>query len=362
MSRDLLVIAAGGTAGHMFPAQSLAEAWLAQGGRVTLSTDARGARYTSGFPKAVKIDVLSSATFARGGLLAKLLVPFKILAGTLGARSRFRADRPAIVVGFGGYPSIPAMAAARLMGLPRILHEQNGVLGRTNQLFVRHVSMVACGTWPTALPDGVPHEFTGNPVRQSIRDVAGAAYPSMEGSLRVVVFGGSQGSTIVSDSAAEALGALPTDLREKLRVTHQARDADQEKARAIYEKAGVSAEVTDFISDMDQQLKEAHLVVCRSGASSVADVSAVGRPAIFIPLAIAIRDEQTANAEAMHQAGAALVIQERDLTPEGLASEVAKILQDPAKAAQMAAAAKSCGRPDATQALLDIAQKLAEKD
>ena len=163
----LIIIAAGGTGGHMFPAQALAEAMIAKGWRVILSTDARGARYTGAFPKEVEIRQVASATFARGGALAKLVVPFRIAAGVLQATLRMRRDRPAIVVGFGGYPSIPAMAAAILLRLPRLIHEQNGVLGRTNQVFATRVPVVACGTWPTELPKGAKAEHIGNPVRQA---------------------------------------------------------------------------------------------------------------------------------------------------------------------------------------------------
>ena len=155
MAAPLLVIAAGGTGGHMFPAQALAEAMLAKGWRVRLSTDARGARYAGGFPDAVEVVEVASATFARGGVLAKLAVPFRIAGGVMQAVLRMRKERPAAVVGFGGYPAIPAMAAARLLRLPRMIHEQNGVLGRVNQLFARQVDVVACGTWPTELPNGV---------------------------------------------------------------------------------------------------------------------------------------------------------------------------------------------------------------
>ncbi|MEL6683383.1 MAG: glycosyltransferase, partial [Pseudomonadota bacterium] len=165
MTAPLLIIAAGGTGGHMFPAQALAEAMLEKGWRVRLSTDARGARYAGGFPDAVEISVVGSATFARGGLLQKLIVPFRILGGIGMAKMRMLHDRPAGVVGFGGYPAIPAMAAAWALRIPRMIHEQNGVLGRVNQLFAKRVDAVACGTWPTDLPAGVEGTHTGNPVR-----------------------------------------------------------------------------------------------------------------------------------------------------------------------------------------------------
>lgn len=205
----LLLIAAGGTGGHMFPAQALAEAMLKRGWRVRLSTDARGARYTGAFPSAVAIGEVSSATFARGGAAAKLLVPFRIAGGILSAIAAFRRDRPAVVVGFGGYPTIPALAAAWVLRLPRLIHEQNGVLGRVNRLFARRVHRVACGTALTALPGGVAGVHTGNPVRAAVLERAGAPYLAPgAGALRLVVLGGSQGARILSDRVPAALARL----------------------------------------------------------------------------------------------------------------------------------------------------------
>ena len=169
----LALIAAGGTGGHMFPAQALAEAMVRRGWRVKLSTDARGARYTTAFPSAVAVEEVTSATFARGGLVAKIAVPFRLAAGIAEAVARFRADRPAVVVGFGGYPTIPALTAAAMLRLPRVIHEQNGVLGKVNRRFAARVDAVACGTWPTDLPPGVQGIHTGNPVRASVRERAG---------------------------------------------------------------------------------------------------------------------------------------------------------------------------------------------
>lgn len=355
----LLLIAAGGTGGHMFPAQALAEAMLAQGWRVRLSTDARGARYTAGFPKAVEITQVSSATFARGGLLAKALVPFRIAGGVLAAALRLRRDKPAVVVGFGGYPTIPALSAAVLLGLPRMIHEQNGVLGRVNQAFAKHVDKVACGTWPTALPDGVTAEPTGNPVRQSVLDRAGSAYIQPgDYPMSLVVFGGSQGARIISDTVPLAVALLPPDLRQYLRVSHQARDEDAPRVAQLYQACGVQADIQPFFADMPRLMAEAQLVICRSGASSVADLSIIGRPSILVPLAAAIRDEQTANARGLVDAGAALLLPEADLNPSTLAAQITAILTDPTRAEHMARAALSQGRPDATTRLVALVTSL----
>lgn len=346
----------------MFPAQALAEAMIRRGWRVKLSTDARGARYTGGFPHVVAVEQVSSATFARGGALAKLAVPFRVLAGVLGARRAMRRDRPAVVVGFGGYPSIPALGAAWLLGLPRMLHEQNGVLGRVNQLFARRVDRVACGTWPTELPAGVIAAHTGNPVRGAVLGKAGAPYTAPEGGrLDILVFGGSQGARVLSDVVPAALAALPAEMQAHLRVSQQAREEDLERVTAFYAAAGIAAEVKPFFTDIPKRMAAAQLVVSRAGASSVADISVIGRPAILVPLASAIRDEQSANARGLVAAGGAVLIAESQLDPALLSGEIARILADPAGAERMAAAALSQSKPDATDALVALVEELGAK-
>ncbi len=354
MSRaPLLIIAAGGTGGHMFPAQSLAEAMLAEGWRVRLSTDPRGARYTGGFPEAVERRVVRSGTFARGGVMAKIATPFLIAMGCLSATFSMLTDRPRVVVGFGGYPAIPAMSAAWLLRISRMIHEQNGVLGRVNHLFASRVNKVACSVWPTELPGGVDAVHTGNPVRQVVRDVSATPYnaPDADGPINVLIFGGSQGASILSEVVPEAIKALPHALRSRLSVSQQARDADRDAVIAAYTGMDVAADVQGFFDDVPQRLVAAHLVIARSGASSVADISAVGRPAIFVPLAIAIRDEQTANAKALEAAGGAVVMQEPEFTPEALTAQMRDILSDPPKARAMARAAATLGMPDAVEHL-----------
>lgn len=356
----MLLIAAGGTGGHMFPAQALAEVMLARGWRVKLSTDARGARYAGGFPAAVAVEQVASATFARGGLAAKALVPLRIAGGVLRAVWSMRRDRPAVVVGFGGYPSIPALAAATVLRLPRMIHEQNGVLGRVNAAFAARVNRVACGTWPTALPEGVQGVPTGNPVRQSVRDRAGAAYiPPGDYPMSVVVIGGSQGARILSEVVPGAMAALPDAVRANLRVAHQARAEDLPRVVDAYAQAGIRAEVEPFFADIPRRLSEAQLVISRSGASSVADISVIGRPAILIPFAAATADHQTANARGLVDAGAAVLIPESALSADALAAQVATILTQPQAAIRMAANALGQGRPDAAETLAALVHDLA---
>lgn len=358
MAAPLLVMAAGGTGGHMFPAQALAETLLARGWRVRLSTDARGARYTGAFPEAVQIVEVSSATFARGGALAKLAVPLRILAGIGAAKMRMLRERPAVVVGFGGYPSIPALAAAWALRIPRMIHEQNGVLGRVNQVFAPRVNAVACGTWPTALPSGVTGTHIGNPVRASVGLHANAPYAAPGAENRIVVIGGSQGARILSDVVPEAIAELPEPLRQSLHIAHQARGEDEARVRDTYAQHGIAAEVKPFFEDVPERFAGAQLVISRAGASSIADLTVIGRPAILIPFAAATGDHQTANARALAEANAATVMPENRLNPQALSAEITRILSNSSQASQMASAAARLGKPDAAERLADMVEDL----
>ncbi len=360
VAEPLLLIAAGGTGGHMFPAQALAEAMVRKGWRVKLSTDARGARYAGGFPHVVRVEEVSSATFARGGALARLLVPFRVAGGVTGAVWSFLRERPAVVVGFGGYPTIPALGAAWVLRLPRMIHEQNGVLGRVNKIFARRVDAVGCGTWPTQLPEGTKGEHTGNPVRQAVLDRAAAPYiPPGDYPMSLVVIGGSQGARILSDVVPGAVAALPEELGGRLRVAHQAREEDVERVAAAYAGAGIRAEVESFFTDIPRRLSEAQVVIARAGASSVAEIAVIGRPSILIPYAAATGDHQTANARGLVDAGAAILIPEKLLDPATLSGHMATILSQPQAAEQMARNALTQSLPDATERLVALVEKIA---
>lgn len=356
----LLLIAAGGTGGHMFPAQALAEAMVRRGWRVKLSTDARGARYTGGFPHVVQVEQVASATFARGGVLAKLAVPFRIAGGVISAIFRNVSDRPTVVIGFGGYPTIPALASAVALGLPRAIHEQNGVMGRVNRVFARRVQAFACGTWPTDLPPGVQGSHTGNPVRASVLERAAAPYiPPGDYPMSVLVIGGSQGARILSDVVPAAMAALPEHLRGHIRVAHQARPEDAERVQTAYAEAGISAEVQPFFADVPRRLSECQLVISRSGASSVADIAVIGRPSILIPYAAATGDHQSANARGLVAAGGAILLPEPRASVQTLCEQIALVLDNPEGAVQMARAALGYGIPDATGRLVAIVENLA---
>lgn len=360
--KPLLVIAAGGTGGHMFPAQALSEVMLAKGWRVILSTDERGARYTGGFPDAVEIEQVSSATFARGGILAKLIAPFRILGGILGATFKMTTNRPTVVVGFGGYPSIPALSAAWLLRCPRMIHEQNGVLGRVNQVFAKRVNAIACGTWPTDLPKDVNAFHTGNPVRSAVFNRAGAPYiPPGDYPMSILIMGGSQGAHILSEIVPPAIIALPTKFHKGLRVAHQAREEDLNRVAEFYAEHGIQADVQTFFDDVPSRMSDAQLVISRAGASSIADISVIGRPSILIPYAAATADHQSANARGLVEAGAAIMIPESKLDPETLAEQITLILDNPKAAVKMAHGALAEGRPDATEQLVEMVETLANR-
>jgi UDP-N-acetylglucosamine--N-acetylmuramyl-(pentapeptide) pyrophosphoryl-undecaprenol N-acetylglucosamine transferase len=363
MSKPLLVIAAGGTGGHMFPAQALAEAMLARGWRVRLSTDARGARYAGGFPEAVERKVISSASFAQGGAMARATAPLAIAAGAAASLGAMRRDRPACVAGFGGYPALPAMAAAVTLKIPRLIHEQNGVLGRVNRLFAPRVDVVACGSWPTDLPRGAIGAHVGNPVRAAVLEEAGAPYPAIgDGPIELLVIGGSQGAGLFARLVPAALELLPWDLRDRLRLSQQVRPEDMDRTRATYDRLEITAELRAFFDDVPARLARAALVVSRAGAGSIADLSVVGRPALLIPYAAATDDHQAANAAGLVSAGGAFMIREEELTAEGLAGHITAILSDPEGAAAMAAACRDYGRPGATEELAGMVEQLARKE
>jgi len=326
----LAVLAAGGTGGHMFPAQSLAEELLRRGWRVALATDTRGFTYSDGFAPSVERRALKAGTPARGGLIGKIAAPLALLSGTLEAVQWFKRDRPAIVIGFGGYPAAPATAAAIRMKIPRIIHEQNAVLGKANRLFVKRATLLACGIGiPDNTPPGIPTEVVGNPIRDTALAQAGKPYPQLDGRIRLVAFGGSQGSKALSDAVPQALAALPLPLRDRLSVTLQVRDEGLAQATRILAEASIKAEAAAFFGDMPERLARAHLVIARAGASTCAELTALGRPSILVPLPSAMADHQTANARILAEAG-------------------------------MASAAKTLGKPDAASDLADLVEKHAD--
>ena len=359
-TKPLAILAAGGSGGHMFPAQALAEELLMRGWEVKLSTDLRGARFTKNFPDAVKIETVSSATFSKRGLFFKIKTPFLILGGTFASLKAFWKHRPRIIVGFGGYPTIPALTASIFMRLPRIIHEQNGVLGRVNQLFAKKVNLVACGTWPTIIPENITSEHIGNPVRKEVLSRSGSPYiPPGSHPMSILIMGVSQGAKILSNIVPEAICNLPCEILNYIRVFQQAREEDCERVKSYYSNKGVACEVKPFFGNIASHLSEAQLIISRSGASSVADISVVGRPSILIPLGSAIRDEQTLNAYPLKKLRAATVIAEKNLTVKRLNKAVLKILSSPENASRMAVNAHKTVVLDATKKLADRVEEIS---
>lgn len=360
MGKPVVIIAAGGTGGHMFPAQALAERMLSKGWQVKLSTDARGARYTGGFAEDVEITVVSSATFSRGGLYDRVTVPFKIFGGVIASSLRMVRNPPEVVVGFGGYPSIPAVTAAWLFRIPTMIHEQNGVLGKVNQLFVKRVTAVACGTWPTELPPNVGSYRVGNPVRAAVLEHENAPYaPPGDHPMHILVMGGSQGARVLSDVVPEAIAKIPEPMRKHISVSHQARPEDHDRVTQAYAEAGIEADVQPFFDDVPQRMARSQLVISRAGASSVADISVIGRPSILIPLASAIRNEQEANARGLVEAGGAIMLTEKELSVDVLTTEIEGVLSHPGIAREMASRAYGEATPDATDRLTALVEELA---
>ncbi|MGF1502278.1 MAG: glycosyltransferase [Paracoccaceae bacterium] len=362
MSGPLAILAAGGTGGHLFPAEAVAHRLLERGWRVTLATDDRGLRYATGFPEAVRRLELRSATLARGGLTARLALPVTLARGIGAALLAFRRDTPAIVAGFGGYPSIPALAAATLMGLPRLIHEQNGTLGRVNRAFASRVNRVACGSWPLRDPPRrAALQPVGNPVRAPVREAARIPYAMPgDGPLSLLIFGGSQGAHALARLMPETVALLPEPVRRRLAVTHQIRPEDMDEAVAAYRAAEIpEPAVAPFFDDLPERIARAHLVVARAGAMTIAELETIGRPSILVPLPSAMDDHQTANARPLAEAGAAILAPEADTDAGAMAGHLRAVLLEPWTARAMAAAAHARARPDADRTLADLLEELA---
>jgi UDP-N-acetylglucosamine--N-acetylmuramyl-(pentapeptide) pyrophosphoryl-undecaprenol N-acetylglucosamine transferase len=362
MSKKIVVIAAGGTGGHLFPAAAFAEEMFRRDWRVFLMTDARGRRYAEGFP-AERIDDVAAASLTLNPLTA-LPAALKIMRGIEAAKQRFKAQTPALVAGFGGYPSFPALMAARGQKIPILIHEQNSVLGRVNRTMATSAALVACGFERLdRLPAGAAarKRVVGNPVRLPIMAVREQPYPEAPagGRLNLLIIGGSQGARLFGDVIPEAIAMLPEDLRARLDIVHQVREEQLAAARAVYRAAGVNAEAAPFFTDMGARLGAAHLVIARAGASSVTELQVAGRPAILVPFAAAADDHQTANAEGLTAVGAADLFTEAEFSPELLAATLERRLNDPHALAVRAAAARAAAKPEAAKTLADLAETVA---
>lgn len=360
-SRKVAIIAAGGTGGHLFPAQALAEVLAARGWRIVLATDDRAQALSDAFPAEKRIS-LAAATFSPGNPLGALAAALTILRGILQARAALNQVDPAIVVGFGGYPSLPALIGAITQGRRTIIHEQNAVSGRANRLLAPHVTAVACA-FPTLLKAKPRVQaravVVGNPVRPEIRALAGRPYEPPIHEVRLLVTGGSQGARLLSELVPAAVAKLPESLRLRLKVQQQTRVECMAGARGVYADALVQAEIAPFFRDMAGRLAQAHLVIGRAGASTVSEIAVAGRPSILVPLRIALDDDQGQNARVLAEAGAAEIAHEDDLTQPALTKALETLLTNPRRLAKMAAAARRVARPDAAERLADLVEKTA---
>ena len=359
----LILLAAGGTGGHLFPAEALGVELIKRGLRVRLVTDDRALRYSGLFSKDM-IEVVASETARSRNPLQLAYASLTLVAGTFSALRLIRRLKPVAVVGFGGYPTLPPLIAARLAGVPSVIHDANAVLGRANRFLSRHVSAIA-----TSLPGVLDRDpalsgkatAVGTPMRPAILAAAATSYttPETNGPLRLLVVGGSQGARVMSDIVPGALERLDPALRGRLILTQQVRDEDFSRVRAVYDWLGINAELAPFFTDLPARLAASHLIVSRSGAGTVAELAAIGRPSILVPLPGSIDQDQFANAGVLADAKGGLRIAQKDFTSERLASEISVLAAAPERLAEMAVNARAVGRLDAAERLADLVANVA---
>jgi UDP-N-acetylglucosamine--N-acetylmuramyl-(pentapeptide) pyrophosphoryl-undecaprenol N-acetylglucosamine transferase len=356
------MLAAGGTGGHLFPAFALAEELGRRRIAVDLVTDSRGDRYGTGFP-ARAIHTVPSATLGERSPLAAAKTGLALLSGVRAAYSLLGKIKPGAVIGFGGYPTFPPLVAAKLRGIPTAIHEANAVLGRANRMLASRVSSIATSFEQTALLDRQLTSrvrFTGNPVRDAVITASVQPYrvPEPGGPFNLLVFGGSQGARYFSEAVPPAVEQLTLNQRARLRIVQQCREEDVAAVRSAYQAAGVAAELATFFKDLPTRMADAHLVIGRAGASTAAELTVLGRPALLVPLPHAVDNDQLRNATRLAESGAAWCLEQKILTPEKLSETIASLMEQPDILATAAAAAKRLGRPDAVVRLADLAEEL----
>jgi UDP-N-acetylglucosamine--N-acetylmuramyl-(pentapeptide) pyrophosphoryl-undecaprenol N-acetylglucosamine transferase len=359
-----IILCAGGTGGHLFPAEALAGVLSAQGFGVHLITDGRGLAYGRALPEGF-VHVVPSATPSRRSVWTKVSAALVLARGTLLARGLLRRLGPAVVVGFGGYPTVPPVLAASQLRLPIVLHEQNAVIGRANRFLAARATAIATGFADLGGLDGplsAKTVHTGNPVRPAVIEAAALPYPALGrtgGKIRVLVTGGSQGARVMSDVVPAALALLQPHERDRLAIVQQARPEDVDRVRQAYRDLGLEFEVESFFEDLPQRLAASHLMIGRAGASSVSECAVIGRPAIFVPLPGSLDQDQAANAERLARVGAAKIVIQKDFDPAWLAGELRARLDDPEGLRRAAEAAKTAGHADAASRLARLVRKVA---
>jgi UDP-N-acetylglucosamine--N-acetylmuramyl-(pentapeptide) pyrophosphoryl-undecaprenol N-acetylglucosamine transferase len=359
----LVLVAAGGTGGHLFPAEALSAALARRGVTVDLATDERASRYGGAFP-ARATHVIASATIRGRDPISLAKTAGLLGLGTAKAWMLLKRLRPAAVIGFGGYPTVPPLLAATLQHVPTIIHDANAVIGRANRFLAPRVTAIAT-TFPGILdgePDLAPKvTLTGNPIRPGVVAAAATPYaaPDIGGPLRVLVFGGSQGARVMADIVPAAIERLEPALWSRLRITQQARDEDLVRVRGAYDRLKVEAEVAPFFADLPMRIATSQLIVSRSGASTVAELAAIGRPAVLVPLPHALDQDQKANAGVLERAGGAIRLDQADFTADRLAADISALAAEPGRLAAMAAAARTVGTLDAAERLSDLVLRIA---
>ncbi len=362
-NQPLILLAAGGTGGHLFPAEALGVALQARGMRVRLVTDERALRYSGLFSRA-EIDVVPSETVRGRSPVALAKTGIALMSGLAVSLRLMRRWKPAAIVGFGGYPTLPPLLAARLLGVPSIIHDSNAVMGRANRFLSHRVNAIA-----TSLPGVLDRDpalagkavTTGTPMRPAVLAAAAVPYcaPDLGGAFRVLVVGGSQGARVMSDVVPSAIKLLAPEIRQRLVITQQVREEDNARVRAVYDALNVAVELAPFFSDLPARLASNHLTISRSGAGTVAELGAVGRPSILVPLPGALDQDQHANAGVLAAARGAIRIAQSEFTPERLTAELTALAADPARLAAMAAGAQTVGKLDAAERLADLVVRVA---
>jgi UDP-N-acetylglucosamine--N-acetylmuramyl-(pentapeptide) pyrophosphoryl-undecaprenol N-acetylglucosamine transferase len=357
----LILLAAGGTGGHLFPAEALASVLVSRGYRVDLVTDHRVSAYLGRFP-AGDVHVVPADTLRGGNPLRLLLTFFRLGIGTLRSIFLLLKLKPEAVVGFGGYPTLPPMIAAKLLFIPTVIHDANAVMGRANRLIAKFASVIATG-YPRVAGEPLEHKatHTGNPIRPAVAAAAAMEYPPLtEASpLKLVIFGGSQGARVMSEVVPGGVAMLDEQLRSRLDIVQQCREEDLPEVQGVYLAHGIKAELAPFFPDLPARIAAAHLVIGRSGASTVSELAAIGRPSILVPLPGALDQDQLANATSLASTGGALLIRQQEFTATRLAAELTSLVSDPATLPAMAKAAKAEGRTDAAERLADLVAKVA---
>ena len=362
MAEKTILLCAGGTGGHLFPAEAVAHELRSRGYLVHLAADERVQRFADSFP-CEEIHIIRSATLSAKNPVAIAKSMKALASGYLQSKRLLKDLRPRVVAGFGGYPTVPPVLAAARSGIPTLVHEANAVLGRANRFLGKRVDRVAIGFGNTSLMGDISVIVTGNPVRPAVLEAAEQAYSQRrtEDPFNLLVFGGSQGAAYFGQVLPAAIRLMDSERRNRLRIVQQARAEDADAVRDAYGQIGVKAEVAEFFTDMAERIAAAHLVVSRGDASTVSELAVIGRPALLVPYPHALDHDQAANAENMKAAGGAVIHPQQTLSPEKLATELTSAMDEPKRLALAAKNAKKTGRPDATQTLAAMIETLSSR-